>query len=186
MSEKQNWRKRQVVCINTGETFDSLIDAYEWVSGKKCNDGVTAISKCCRNFKSYETRFKHPSTGENIVWAWKQDYDKMTRDDIIKKLADAGVYGGATVVSFDDINKDTIYKQTDNIDIDSLDYALRFLTDVQLHIFKQVALEGKTLEEVGNEIGRGKTSVGRTYKDIINKIQQRFTVAEFKEIITLN
>lgn len=186
MSEKQNWRKRQVVCINTGETFDSLIDAYEWVSGKKCNDGVTAISKCCRNFKSYETRFKHPSTGENIVWAWKQDYDKMTRDDIIKKLADAGVYGGATVVSFDDIDKDTIYKQTDNIDIDSLDYALRFLTDVQLHIFKQVALEGKTLEEVGNEIGRGKTSVGRTYKDIINKIQQRFTVAEFKEIITLN
>jgi hypothetical protein len=185
MSERQDWRKRQVVCVNTGETFDSLIDAYEWVSGKKCNDGVTAISKCCRNFKSYETRFKHPSTGENIVWAWKKDYDKMTRNDIIKKLADAGVYGGATVVSLETVNENVTYKQ-DGIDIASLDYALRFLNANQLYIFKAVILQEKTLEEVAKEIGRSRQSVGRTCQEAIKKIQQRFTVAQFKEIITLN
>jgi hypothetical protein len=185
MSEKQDWRKRQVVCVNTGETFDSLIDAYEWVSGKKCNDGVTAISKCCRNFKGYETRFKHPDTGEKLVWAWKRDYDKMTQEHIIKKLADAGVYDGATVVSLETVNENITYKQH-GIDVDSLDYALRFLNANQLHVFKAVMLQEKTLEEVAKETGKRKESVGRTYKEVIKLIQQKFTVAQFKEIIALN
>lgn len=185
MSERQDWRKRQVVCINTGETFNSLIDAYEWVSGKKCNDGVTAISKCCRNVEGYKARFKHPDTNEKLVWAWKKDYDKMTHDDIIKKLADAGVYSGATVVSFETVNENVTYKQ-DGIDVDSLNYALRFLNANQLYIFKAVMLQEKTLQEVAKETGKSKESVGRTYKEVIKLIQQRFTVAQFKEIITLN
>ena len=179
--------RRQVVCLNTGEVFRSVVDAANWVCNGETNPAnlTTAISRCCRNFEGYKARFKHPDTGEKLVWAWKEDYDKMTHNNIIKKLADAGVYGGATVVSFETVNENVTYKQ-DGIDIASLDYALRFLNANQLYVFKAVMLQEKTLEEVAKETGKRKESVGRTYKEVIKLIQQKFTVAQFKEIITLN
>ena len=46
-----------------------------------------------------------------------------------------------------------------------------------------IVLQDKTLEAVGKQIGRSKESVGRTCKEVIKKIQQKFTVEQFKEIL---
>lgn len=177
--------RRQVVCLNTGEVFRSVVDAANWVCNGETNPAnlTTAISRCCRNFDGYKARFKHPDTGEKLVWAWLYEYETMSKEEIIEKIKDAEIYGkGIDIVA---LEENITYKQ-DGIDVDSLNYALRFLNDTQLHIFKQVVLYEKTLEEIGNEVGRSKQSVGRTYKEVIKLIQQRFTVAQFKEIIALN
>lgn len=177
--------RRQVVCLNTGEVFRSVVDAADWVCNGETNPANlgTPISRCCRNFEGYKARYKHPDTGEKLVWVWKTDYDYMTQDDIIEKIKDAEIYGkGIDIVT---LEENVTYKQ-DGIDITSLDDALRFLNANQLYIFKAVVLQEKTLEEVAKEIGKRKESVGRTYKEVIKLIQQRFTVAQFKEIITLN
>lgn len=177
--------RRQVVCLNTGEVFRSIVEAGNWVCkyGQRPEDMVTAISRCCRNFEGYKARFKHPDTGEKLVWAWLHEYEAMSKEEIIEKIKDAEIYGkGIDIVA---LEENIAYKQ-DGIDIASLDYALRFLNANQLYIFKAVMLQEKTLEEVAKEIGKRKESVGRTYKEVIKLIQQRFTVAQFKEIITLN
>lgn len=177
--------RRAVVCLNTRQVFRSIVEAADWVCkyGQRPEDMVTPISRCCRNVEGYKARFKHPDTNEKLVWTWKTDYDYMTEDDIIEKIKDAEIYGkGIDIVT---LEENVTYKQ-DGIDITSLHYALRFLNANQLYIFKAVALQEKTLEEVSKEIGKSKESVGRTYKEVVRKIQQRFTVAQFKEIITLN
>lgn len=175
--------RRQVVCLNTGEVFRSVVDAANWVCNGETNPAnlTSTISRCCRNF--YKARFKHPDTGERLVWAWLHEYEAMSKEEIIEKIKNAEIYGkGIDIVA---LEENIAYKQ-DGIDIDSLDYALRFLNANQLYIFKAVMLQEKTLEEVAKEIGKRKESVGRTYKEVIKLIQQRFTVAQFKEIITLN
>lgn len=177
--------RRAVVCLNTRQVFRSIVEAGDWICkyGQRPEDMVTSISRCCRNFEGYKARFKHPDTDEKLVWAWKADYDYMTEDDIIEKIKDAEIYGkGIDIVA---LEENITYKQ-DGIDVDSLDYALRFLNANQLHVFKAIVLQEKTLEEVAKETGKRKESVGRTYKEVIKLIQQKFTVAQFKEIITLN
>ena len=177
--------RRAVVCLNTRQIFRSIVEAAEWVCkyGQRPEDMVTPISRCCRNVEGYKARFKHPDTNEKLVWAWKADYDYMTEDDIIEKIKDAEIYGkGIDIVT---LEENITYKQ-DGIDVDSLDYALRFLNANQLYVFKAVMLQEKTLEEIAKETGKRKESVGRTYKEVIKLIQQKFTVAQFKEIIALN
>ncbi len=173
--------RRSVVCLNTRQVFRSIIEATEWVCGYQNADLVTPISRCCRDL--YKARLKHPETGEKLVWAWKYEYEAMSEEEIIEKIKNAEIYGkGIDIVA---LEENITYKQ-DGIDIDSLNYALRFLNANQLYVFKAITLQEKTLEEVAKEIGKRKESVGRTYKEVIKLIQQRFTVAQFKEIITLN
>lgn len=58
MSEK---RKKRVKC-NTGETFDSIMEATEWCGLKD----ASSIGRCCRG--RVKSAGKHPVTGEKLVW----------------------------------------------------------------------------------------------------------------------
>lgn len=52
---------KQVICLTTGEIFDSQKDA-----ANKYNIGVGKISECCR--ENRKSTGKHPETGERLVW----------------------------------------------------------------------------------------------------------------------
>lgn len=54
-----------VICVNTGEKFNSISDAYKKYLGKSKNDG--RIAKCCNG--ELEFVGKLPS-GEKIKWKW--------------------------------------------------------------------------------------------------------------------
>ena len=181
--------RQSVVCLNTKQIFKSLSDAMDWL---RCDgDDIPAgsigiVSLCCSG--KLKRAMQHPLTGEKLAWAYYKDYIKMTQEEINKKVQTAtkDMFHGAVYMDFQNFEDKNTYKNSYEFSfetLDALDYALRFLTDIQLHIFKQIALEGKTLEEVANEIGRKKESVGRTYKEIKRKIQQKFTVEQFKEIL---
>jgi group I intron endonuclease len=61
----------KVICLNTGEIFDSLAKAAEKFQFKT----HSPISKCCRG-KS-KTGGKHPITGERLVWMYYDQYIKQ-------------------------------------------------------------------------------------------------------------
>lgn len=186
MSESANVA---VVCLNTRKKFDSMIDAWTWLrsGGNDIPVGsIGCISLCCSGDKV--RALQHPLTDEKLAWAYYKDYIEMTEEQINEKLAMAtkDVFHNAVHIDLQEFEDKNTYKNSYEFSFetsDALNHALRFLTDTQLYIFKQIVLEGKMLEEVAKEIGRGKTSVGRTYKEVINKIQQRFTVEQFKEIL---
>ena len=181
--------RQAVVCLNTRQVFRSLSEAMDWLrsGGDDIPVGsIGCVSLCCTGDKN--RALKHPLTGEKLAWAYYKDYINMTQEEIGQKLtiATRDVFYSAIHMDLSYIEDKNTYKNSYEFSfetLDALDYALRFLTDIQLHIFKQIVLEGKTLEEVANEIGRKKESVGRTYKEIKRKIQQKFTVEQFKEIL---
>lgn len=58
---------KKVVCLTTGEIFDTQTDA-----SKKYNTPDSKIYLCCINKRSYSG--KHPITGEKLKWAYYEDY----------------------------------------------------------------------------------------------------------------
>jgi hypothetical protein len=181
--------RQSVVCLNTKQIFKSLSDAMDWL---RCDgDDIPAgsigiVSLCCSG--KLKRAMQHPLTGEKLAWAYYKDYVKMTQEEINKKvtIATKDVFNSAVYMDLQNFEDKNVYKNSYEFSfetLDALNHALGFLTDVQLYIFKQVVLEGKTQEQVANEIGRKKSSVNRTYKEAISKIQQRFTVEQFKEIL---
>lgn len=56
-------RIKKIKCINTGETFNGLIEA-----SKKYNTSTSSISKCCLG--QIKSAGKHPITGEKLVWKY--------------------------------------------------------------------------------------------------------------------
>ena len=57
--------RKQVICLNTGEIFDSIADA-----GRKYNIGTGDICSCCRG--KLKSAGKHPVTGEKMVWEYEK------------------------------------------------------------------------------------------------------------------
>jgi hypothetical protein len=186
MSESANVA---VVCLNTRKKFDSMIDAWEWLrsGGNDIPIGsIGCISLCCTGDKS--RALKHPLTGEKLAWAYYKDYINMTQEEIGQKLtiATRDVFYSAIHMDLSYVEDKNTYKNTNELDketLGALDQELSFLSPIQLHIFKEIILQDKPLEVVGKQIGRSKESVGRTCKEVIKKIQQRFTVEQFKEIL---
>ncbi len=174
--------RQSVVCLNTKQIFKSLSEAMDWLrsGGNDIPVGsIGCVSLCCTGDK--DRALRHPLTGEKLAWAYYKDYINMTQEEIGQKLtiATKDVFYSAIHVDLSYIEDKNTYKNTNELDketLEALDQKLSFLSPIQLHIFKQIALEGKTLEEVANEIGRKKESVGRTYKEIKRKIQQKFAV----------
>ena len=52
---------QKVLCLNTGETFNSVREALEWCGGGN-------ISACCKGKQA--TAGKHPETGEKLKWVY--------------------------------------------------------------------------------------------------------------------
>ena len=59
ISEKQ---KKQVICINTGEKFNSIGEAAQWCGLKRLGN----ISQVCKDYR--KTAGKHPITKEPLIW----------------------------------------------------------------------------------------------------------------------
>lgn len=181
--------RQAVVCLNTKQVFRSLSEAMDWLrsGGNDIPVGsIGCVSLCCTGDKN--RALKHPLTGEKLAWAYYKDYINMTQEEIGQKLtiATKDVFYSAIHMDLSYVEDKNTYKNTNELDketLEALDQKLSFLSPIQLHIFKEIVLQDKTLEVVGKQIGRSKESVGRTYKEIIKKIQQKFTVEQFKEIL---
>lgn len=68
---------RKVVCLNTLEIFPMIKKAREKYPNAK------SISDCCRNISKHSGELN----GELLVWAYYDDYLKMTQEDIEHKLS---------------------------------------------------------------------------------------------------
>lgn len=181
--------RQSVVCLNTKQIFKSLSEAMDWLrsGGNDIPVGsIGCVSLCCTGDK--DRALRHPLTGEKLAWAYYKDYINMTQEEIGQRLtiATRDVFYSAIHMDLSYVEDKNTYKNTNELDketLEVLDQKLSFLSPIQLHIFKEIVLQDKTLEVVGKQIGRSKESVGRTYKEIIKKIQQKFTVEQFKEIL---
>lgn len=81
ISGTNNYNAKQVICLNTYEIFETMTEA----SGKY-NIGVGSITNCCKG--------KTKSAGEmdyntNLVWAYMDDFIKMSLLDIENKISTA-------------------------------------------------------------------------------------------------
>lgn len=70
------YQPRKVVCLNTGEVFESTCKAEE-----KYN--IKNISMCCMGKREYAGI--DPITYTPLVWAYHEDYLKMSKEEIAKK-----------------------------------------------------------------------------------------------------
>lgn len=64
---RKNASKHKVVCLNTGEIFDSIIEAQNYYS-------IQNISGCC--IGQVKSAGKHPITKERLKWVYYEDYLK--------------------------------------------------------------------------------------------------------------
>lgn len=64
---KYTYEVQKIICVNTGEEFESLADA-----GRKYNLAYYNISSCCKGYS--RTVGEHPVTGEPLVWRYYKDY----------------------------------------------------------------------------------------------------------------
>jgi hypothetical protein len=62
-------RRRQIICLTTGEIFNSIIEASNQYNIKKCG-----ISTCCNKNGIQKSAGKHPITNEKMVWMYYEDY----------------------------------------------------------------------------------------------------------------
>lgn len=69
MSEN-NGKKRKVICINSGEVFESITKA-----SKNINKTPQQIYRVCKGER--KSCGKDPITGEKLKWMYKDDYDKL-------------------------------------------------------------------------------------------------------------
>ena len=70
---------KEVVCINTGEVFGSMIEA-----SNKTGTIDRMISQCCRGERKSTTS----KSGERMYWMYKSDYDLKSENEIIVLLKD--------------------------------------------------------------------------------------------------
>ena len=181
--------RQAVVCLNTRQVFRSLSEAMDWLrsGGHDIPVGsIGCVSLCCTG--DAKSALRHPFTNEKLVWVYYKDYINMTQEEIGQKLtiATRDVFYSAIHMDLSYIEDKNTYKNTNELDketLEALDQKLAFLSPIQLYIFKEIVLQDKPLEVVGKQIGRSKESVGRTCQEVIKKIQQRFTVEQFKEIL---
>lgn len=102
MKGKDSPASKKIVCLNTGEVFESLTEASE-----KYNLDVSSIAKCCKG-KIHSSR--------KLVWRYLEDYNKMNLVDISKLLyrASEGISGGynPNAISVICLNDNKIFKCT--------------------------------------------------------------------------
>lgn len=75
--------KRKVVCINTGKIYEKATIAAE-----KLNVNCGNIIQCCKNKREYAGYCE--KTKEKLIWAYYEDYLKMSEENI-KKLKERAI-----------------------------------------------------------------------------------------------
>lgn len=60
---------KKVRCINTGEVFETMMDAARWCGLKN----ATQIGQICNHKGKQKTAGKHPITGEKLMWEFVDD-----------------------------------------------------------------------------------------------------------------
>jgi len=63
--KNKDYAYKQVICLTTGEIYDSIKEASNKYS-------INGISMCCRKVK--KSAGKHPTTGEKMVWMFYNEY----------------------------------------------------------------------------------------------------------------
>lgn len=91
--------KKKIVCLNTGQVFDSLNDARDFYNMKD----TTGLSKCCKRVQhSYG---KDKETKENLAWAYYNDYIEMSEDEINDRIHMAKTSKSRSLANLDPFNK---------------------------------------------------------------------------------
>lgn len=85
------------------------------------------------------------------------------------------------ISSIVDENMDT-YGQAFGFDLDRIN---KILSPAQQYVFKEYFLEEKTMKEIAEKHNVTTTRVGNLTKQVVKKIKEHFTEAEFAEIIGL-
>lgn len=66
-------RKRKVQCIETGEIFDTIVEAAKWSNNGKISS-KSHISDVCKGKR--KTCGKHPITNEPLHWKYVDEEEK--------------------------------------------------------------------------------------------------------------
>ena len=63
--------KKQIVCVNTGQVFESITEATRWTGQKS----KRRIQLSCQDKERKITSGVHPETGEKLKWMYLKDYE---------------------------------------------------------------------------------------------------------------
>lgn len=73
---ENNPSAKAVICLNTGEVFETVTKASEW-----CNGSLSGIGKVCNGKQKHSGT--HPETGEKLSWKFYENY--LKENDINEK-----------------------------------------------------------------------------------------------------
>ena len=73
---KNNPSAKAVICLNTGEVFETVTKASEW-----CHGSLSGIGKVCNGRQKHSGT--HPETGEKLSWKFYENY--LKENDINEK-----------------------------------------------------------------------------------------------------
>ena len=115
----------------------------------------------------------------------KRGYDKETNEQIITVCSlDIQNNDGDSIV--ENVEDETVntFKQAFNMET-GLEKIYKILSPSQQYAFTEYFLEEKTMKEIAEKHGITTTRVGNLTKQVVKKIKENFTEAEFAEIIGL-
>ena len=171
--------RQDVVCLNTGEVFHGILLAYYWATGNN-DKNITKICRCCKGIE--RMAYKHPETGEKLVWRYKEDYDKMTKEEIETLLNEVNPTR-ENIVSYDTLNttyEQVMFKTTLE---EKLSPIYSILSPAQTYVFNEYFLNGNTMQEIAERHNVTTTRIGNLTKQVIAKITNTYSVNEFINLI---
>ena len=176
--------RKDVVCLNTGEVFHGILLAYHWATGKYDDKHVSKICQVCKGQE--RCAYKHPETGEKLVWRYKEDYDKMTKEEIETLLNEVNPTRTITD-SFENLNKNVIDKQdmTKSTLDERLQPVYKILSPAQTYVFNEYFLNGDTMEVIAKRHNVTTTRIGNLTKQVIAKITNTYSVNEFYKLLEI-
>lgn len=172
--------RQEVVCLNTGEVFHGILLAYQWVTGHYNDKYVSKICRCCKGIE--QMAYTHPETGEKLVWRYKEDYDKMTKEEIETLLNEVNPTR-ENIVSYNTLNttyEQVMFKTTLE---EKLSPIYSILSPAQTYVFNEYFLNGNTMQEIAERHNVTTTRIGNLTKQVIAKITNTYSVNEFINLI---
>jgi RNA polymerase sigma factor (sigma-70 family) len=133
----------------------------------------TCIKRYLYNEHSASKRAKRGYNNETNTYTSVASLDAVTSDD----------EKGSLIDTLEDEQANT-FKQAFGINSD-LEKIYKILSPAQQYAFTEYFLEEKTLKEIAEAHGVTTTRAGNLTKQVIKKIKENFTEAEFAEIIGL-
>lgn len=115
----------------------------------------------------------------------KRGYDKETNEQIISVCSlDIQNNDGDSIVENVEDEQANTFKQAFDMET-GLEKIYKILSPSQQYAFTEYFLQEKTMKEIAEKHGITTTRVGNLTKQVVKKIKENFTEAEFAEIIGL-